>query len=60
MDQSQRFESFEIRLNDISHASSTNKISPLNNISDCTLPMDNTTDLIHLKYLVMAHLELIW
>ena len=49
MDIAQRIESIETRLdgNNISNTSSNcyNNTSTLNDISDCILPLDNTTDL---------------
>lgn len=45
LDLSQRFETFESKFEDISHASHPDNQSSLNNIIDCPLPMDNTIDL---------------
>lgn len=46
LDLSQRFETFESKYEDISHASLADNQSSLNNVIDChPLPMDNTIDL---------------
>lgn len=45
LDLSQRFEYFEPKLEGISHTNGIDNMSSLNNMSDCTLPIDNKIDI---------------